>query len=164
MAVHSFKTIQKVPAPISEVWAFFSNPSNLQVITPNNLGFNILSEKEEGIYSGQIIEYTVKPLLGIPVYWMTEITHVGVEQYFVDEQRYGPYAMWHHKHFFRQIEGGTEMVDIVHYKIPMYFIGDLVNKLVVKNKLKEIFNYRYEIVEKLFGNWPGGGEKRIIFS
>lgn len=153
MAVHTYKTKQNIPASISEVWEFFSTPSNLQVITPPELDFNIISESEEGIYAGQIIEYTVKPLLGISVYWMTEITHVEVNKYFVDEQRYGPYSMWHHKHYFKEIEGGTEMTDVVHYKVPFLFIGDLANKIIIKDKLKVIFDFRHKAVQKRFGNW-----------
>jgi ligand-binding SRPBCC domain-containing protein len=103
------------------------------------------------MYAGQIIEYTVKPLLGIPIYWMTEITHVVEKKYFVDEQRYGPYSLWHHQHHFKEIEGGVEMTDIVHYKIPFWFIGDIANNLLVKNQLQQIFDYRYRIVEKRFG-------------
>lgn len=154
MAVHTFKTIQNIPASISEVWEFFSTPSNLQIITPPKLGFKIISEPEAGIYAGQIIEYTVKPLLGIHVYWMTEITHVEMNRYFVDEQRYGPYSMWHHKHYFKEIDGGTEMTDVVHYKVPLSFIGAIVNKLIVKKKLKEIFDFRHLAVQQMFGVWP----------
>jgi ligand-binding SRPBCC domain-containing protein len=103
------------------------------------------------MYAGQIVEYTVKPLLGIPIYWMTEITHVIEKKYFVDEQRYGPYSLWHHQHHFKEIESGVEMTDIVHYKIPFWFIGDIANHLLVKNQLQQIFDYRYRIVEKRFG-------------
>jgi len=163
MAIHTLKTIQNIPAPISEVWDFFSKPTNLKVITPSELDFNIISEEEEGIYSGQIIEYTVKPLLGVPVYWMTEITHVGVNKYFVDEQRQGPYAMWHHKHYFKEISGGTEMIDVVHYQLPMFFLGDIINKLIVKNKLKGIFSYRFDVVERIFGRWHGKIDKVVYF-
>lgn len=103
------------------------------------------------MYPGQIIEYTVKPVLGIPLYWMTEITHVEPLVYFVDEQRYGPYSMWHHQHHFRQTESGVEMTDIIHYKIPFWFIGDLANSLFVKKQLQSIFAYRTGAVEKRFG-------------
>ncbi|MDQ3535654.1 MAG: SRPBCC family protein [Bacteroidota bacterium] len=163
MAIHSLKTTQNIPVPINEVWEFFSSPANLQVITPKELGFKIISEREDGIYSGQIIEYTVKPLLGIPVYWMTEITHVGMHQYFVDEQRHGPYSMWHHKHHFREIKGGTQMTDIVHYKIPLFFIGGIINSLIVKKKLQGIFDYRFNVVERIFGVWPEQNDKKIYF-
>ena len=103
------------------------------------------------MYAGQIIEYTVKPILGIPLYWMTEITHVQDLQFFVDEQRFGPYTMWHHQHHFKAIDGGVEMTDIVHYKLPLWFLGDIANSAFVKKQLNGIFDYRFKKVEALFG-------------
>lgn len=151
--VYSLKTVQKIPIGLDSAWEFFSSPANLQEITPNNLGFKILSKHHgEKMYAGQIIEYKVSPLLGIPLYWMTEITHVEDKKYFVDEQRYGPYRMWHHQHHFKEMEGGVEMTDIVHYKLPLWFLGDIANSLLVKNQLKGIFDYRFKKVEALFGN------------
>jgi ligand-binding SRPBCC domain-containing protein len=150
--IYSLKTVQKIPITLNEAWEFFSRPDNLKHITPSNLDFVIKSKHHgERMYAGQIIEYTVKPLLGIPIYWMTEITHVIEKKYFVDEQRYGPYSLWHHQHHFKEIESGVEMTDIVHYKIPFWFIGDIANHLLVKNQLQQIFDYRYRIVEKRFG-------------
>lgn len=164
MATHFLKTTQKIPADISTVWDFFSNPSNLRVITPTSLDFKIISEiEEEEMYAGQIVEYTVKPLLGIPIYWVTEITHVEKERYFIDEQRNGPYSMWHHKHHFKSIHGGTEMRDVVHYQIPLNVLGDIINKIIVKDKLKEIFEFRFNIVEERFGKWPDPQDKILIF-
>jgi len=108
------------------------------------------------MYKGQFIGYKVKPVLGIPVYWMTEITHVKDKEFFVDEQRYGPYSLWHHQHLFNEIEGGVEMTDIVHYKIPFWFIGDIANGLFVRKKLESVFQYRDERVEAMFGKWELG--------
>jgi ligand-binding SRPBCC domain-containing protein len=105
------------------------------------------------MYAGQIIEYTVKPVLGIPVYWMTEITHVEEGRFFVDEQRFGPYRFWHHQHHFHEIPGGVEMTDIVHYKNPLWLLGDLANGLFVKKRLEQIFDFRFKKVEELFGAW-----------
>ncbi len=105
------------------------------------------------MYPGQIIEYKVRPMLGIPVYWMTEITHVEKEKYFVDEQRFGPYALWHHQHHFKAIEGGVEMTDIIHYKVPMGILGDIANSLFVDRSLKNIFRYRHKAVEQKFGKF-----------
>ena len=102
------------------------------------------------MYAGQIIEYKVSPVLGIPLYWMTEITHVEQHKFFVDEQRFGPYSMWHHQHHFREVPGGVEMTDIVHYKMPFWFLGDIANTLFVKKQLNDIFNYRFKAVEKIF--------------
>jgi ligand-binding SRPBCC domain-containing protein len=158
MATYSFQTIQRIPITLELAWDFFSNPANLQRITPGEMGFEIVSTFHGAtMYPGQLIEYTVKPLLGIPLYWMTEITHVQDMQYFIDEQRFGPYTLWHHQHHFKAIEGGVEMIDIVHYRIPLGPLGDLANALFVRAKLKKIFDFRYEAVENLFGKWSAKG-------
>lgn len=152
--VYSLKTVQKIPVDLETAWNFFSRPANLKDITPKNLGFNIISKYHgEEMYPGQIIEYKVSPLLGIPLYWMTEITHVQDKKYFVDEQRYGPYSMWHHQHHFKAIEGGVEMTDIVHYKLPLWFLGDIANTIMVKAQLKKIFGFRVTAVEEKFGKF-----------
>lgn len=152
MGVHSLKTVQFLPVSLEKAWDFFSSPANLATITPSYMGFEIKSKHHgEKMYPGQIIEYTVKPVLGIPLYWMTEITHVVEGRYFIDEQRFGPYSMWHHQHHFREVEGGVEMTDIVHYKIPLWVLGDLANALFVRGQLNGIFKYRYQKVEALFG-------------
>lgn len=156
MAVHVLQTVQKIPVPLHQAWDFFSSPDNLKVITPTHLGFKVLSQSPQPkMYAGQIIEYTVKPLLNIPMYWMTEITHVQEQEFFVDEQRFGPYAMWHHQHHFTAIEGGVEMTDLVHYKIPLGWLGDIANTAFVKSQLQHIFSFRFKKVEELFGVWPG---------
>ncbi len=149
--VYSLKTIQLIPTDINTAWDFFSNPSNLKDITPNNLGFKVIS-KHHGykMYAGQIIEYKVSPVLGIPLYWMTEITHVEDKKYFVDEQRFGPYSLWHHQHHFKEVQGGVEMMDIVHYKIPFWLLGDIANSLFIEKQLKGIFDYRYKKVDEMF--------------
>jgi ligand-binding SRPBCC domain-containing protein len=150
--VYSIKTVQKIPIPLNAAWDFFSSPVNLAAITPTNLGFNIVSKHHgDKMYAGQIIEYKVSPVLGIPLYWMTEITHVQDKQFFVDEQRFGPYSMWHHQHHFKAVDGGVEMTDIVHYKLPFWFLGDIANTLFVKKQLQGIFDFRWKRVEELFG-------------
>jgi ligand-binding SRPBCC domain-containing protein len=150
--VYSFKTVQKMPMSLDKAWEFFSNPANLANITPDNMGFKTISKYHgDTMYAGQVIEYRVSPVLGIPLYWMTEITHVDDKKYFVDEQRYGPYSMWHHQHHFKAIEGGVEMTDIVHYKLPLWFLGDIANTLFVNKQLNGIFDYRFKKVEELFG-------------
>jgi ligand-binding SRPBCC domain-containing protein len=156
--------VQKLALSLDEAWDFFSKPDNLQAITPTQLGFKIQSLYHGNqMYPGQIIEYTVKPILGIPLYWMTEITHVVEKKYFVDEQRYGPYSMWHHQHHFKEIAGGVEMTDIVHYKNPFGFIGGIANGLFVKNQLKGIFSFRFEKTNELFGAWPGQKDNALVF-
>ncbi len=150
--VYSLKTIQKLPISLDAAWDFFSSPANLKEITPSNLGFNIVSKYHgEKMYAGQIIEYKVSPVLGIPLYWMTEITHVEDKKYFVDEQRFGPYNLWHHQHHFKAVVGGVEMTDIVHYKLPLGFLGDIANTLFVKKQLQGIFDYRFKVVTEKFG-------------
>ena len=150
--VYSIKTVQVIPVSLEKAWDFFSNPANLATITPDSLGFRIIS-KHHGpkMYPGQIIEYKVSPLLGLPLYWMTEITHTEEGKYFVDEQRFGPYSLWHHQHHFRAVPEGVEMTDIVHYKLPCWFLGDIAHALFVKKQLKGIFDYRYKKVKELFG-------------
>lgn len=154
MAVYSIKTVQRMPVSLAQAWDFFSSPANLQTITPPYMGFTIISQHHgDKMYPGQIIEYKVTPVLGIPLYWMTEITHVQEERFFVDEQRFGPYSLWHHQHHFKAIEGGVEMTDIVHYKLPLWWLGDMANALFVKKQLAGIFEYRKKKVEEMFGKF-----------
>jgi len=151
--VYSLKTVQILKVSLDEAWDFFSSPKNLQKITPQKLGFQIISQHHgEKMYAGQIIEYKVKPVMGIPLYWMTEITHVEDKKYFVDEQRFGPYSMWHHQHHFREVSEGVEMTYIVHYKLPLWILGDMAHSLFVKSQLQGNFDHRYEVTERLFNN------------
>lgn len=149
--IHTLKSKQILPISIDEAWAFLSDPKNLKTITPDYMSFDILSGADRPMYPGQIIQYIVTPILGIKTNWVTEITHVADKQFFVDEQRFGPYALWHHKHFIRAVEGGVEMEDIVDYKLPFGWFGNLFHGLIVKPKLKEIFNYREQKLKELFG-------------
>lgn len=150
--VFNLKRVQHLPISLSDAWNFFSSPANLVELTPTYLSFKIISlHHGEKMYSGQIIEYTVKPVLGIPLYWMTEITHVEHQKYFIDEQRYGPYCLWNHQHHFKENDSGVEMTDIIHYKLPLWFLGNIANSLFVKKELNKIFEYRFEKAEELFG-------------
>jgi ligand-binding SRPBCC domain-containing protein len=154
MAVYSLKRVQTLPVSLEEAWAFFSNPANLKVITPPYMGFEVTSDpdfSQREMYAGQVITYTVKPVLGIPLFWMTEITHVEKNAFFVDEQRVGPYSLWHHQHHFKVVEGGVEMTDLVHYRVPLGWLGDLANSLFVRRQLKSIFDYRWNKLEAMFG-------------
>lgn len=145
------KQVQKLPVPVKEAWNFFSNPENLIKITPASLDFRITSEiTGEEIYKGQIITYKVRPLFGIDLPWVSEITHVERHKLFVDEQIKGPYKMWRHEHHFKPINGDTEMTDIVQYKIPFGWLGNL-GLPVVKKQLERIFTYRRNKVGELFG-------------
>jgi ligand-binding SRPBCC domain-containing protein len=151
--LYTLHKLQKLPIPLSEAWDFMGDPKNLAVITPDSMGFVTESGDERKMFAGQIITYTITPLLGIKLQWVTEITHVKAPEFFVDEQRYGPYAFWHHKHFLKEIPGGTEMEDIIHYKVPMGFLGRLVHPFLVKPKLEEIFAYREKKLIELFGEF-----------
>lgn len=154
MAVHSLERTQCIPADPERIWSFFSDPVNLPAITPPYMQFKILSRGGNGhTYAGQIIEYRLRPLPFFSTYWMTEITHVHDGRYFVDEQRRGPYSLWHHQHHFKKIEGGVEMTDIVHYALPFGFIGNLAHQLFVRRQLEGIFRFRFQRVEELFGKY-----------
>jgi ligand-binding SRPBCC domain-containing protein len=142
-----------IPADLPQVWKFFCDPSNLALITPPSLRFKVLyASSNDQIYPGQIIEYTVRPLAGVPLYWMTEITQVRDQEYFADEQRLGPYRLWHHQHHFRVIPGGVEMTDIVHYALPWDPLSRPFLPLV-RQKLDDIFAFRTKKAEELWGSW-----------
>jgi ligand-binding SRPBCC domain-containing protein len=137
---------------MDEAWDYFSTPKNLQEITPDDLKFNILTNLDGvRMYPGQIIHYIVTPLLGIPMRWTTEISHVKEGAYFVDEQRFGPYAFWHHKHFFEPIEGGVLATDVIDYALPLGPLGRLANTLFVRKQLEHIFDFRERKLIEMFG-------------
>jgi len=159
--MHQITCKQTLPMSLNEAWDFFSSPINLKTITPDYLGFEILTDLSENsynsgkMYPGQLITYKVSPLLGIKMTWVTEIKHVKHQEFFVDEQMIGPYAIWHHKHMFKEVElangkTGVEMTDVVDYKLPFGFLGNLVHPILVKNKVKEIFSYRTKKLDELF--------------
>ncbi|NIJ54103.1 SRPBCC family protein [Dyadobacter arcticus] len=142
---------QTLPISLDEAWTFFSDPANLKEITPPHMDFVVTSKsRADKMYAGQIIRYIVKPVLGIPLKWCTEITHVVDKQYFVDEQRFGPYAFWHHQHRFTAVENGTFMEDILHYKIPFGFLGNWVDALFVQGEVQGIFDYRKKVLTARF--------------
>lgn len=152
MKVYKLERIQKIPISLDEAWQFFSRPENLRKITPKEMGFVIKSDvKDIEMFSGMLIVYTVKPVLGIPMTWVTEIKNIKDKEHFIDEQRFGPYSLWHHQHKFKAIEGGVEMTDVVQYVLPLGIIGQIMNTLFIKNKLKQIFDFRVKVVEELFG-------------
>ncbi len=155
MKIYTLHTKQNLPISLEEAWNFLSSPENLKVITPDYMGFHILSGAGRPMFPGQIIQYIVTPVAGIKTKWVTEITHVKDLEYFVDEQRFGPYSLWHHKHFIREIEGGVEMEDIVDYKLPFGILGQMVHPFLVAPKLNEIFEYRRKKLIELFGDYHG---------
>ena len=142
---------QTLPIPQREAWDFFSDPGNLPRITPPWLGFEVTSEPPPRMYPGMVLTYRVRPLLGIPVSWMTEITQVSEPDYFIDEQRFGPYRLWHHEHRFETAAGGTRVIDTVHYALPAGPLSPLVDRLIVRRQLANIFGYRRRVLEERFG-------------
>ncbi len=140
-----------LPITIEECWQFFSSPKNLKLITPAYMGFNIIDVEETSMYPGQIIKYNVTPLFGINMKWVTEISHAEKNKFFVDEQRFGPYKFWHHKHIFKVIDGGVKVIDILDYALPFGFLGVLFHPYLIKPKLDEIFNYREKKLIEIFG-------------
>lgn len=152
MNFFSIKSTQHLSISLEQAWDFFSSPNNLVKITPPDMDFVITSDKKDGekMYAGQIITYTIKPMLGIPVKWMTEITHVKEGEYFVDEQRFGPYKLWHHNHTFKKTATGVEMHDEVNYVLPFGFIGTLAHSLFIRKRIEYIFSYRTKVLNELF--------------
>ena len=151
--MYQIHTFQKLPISKKQAWDFLSDPKNLKMITPDYMGFDIIDGADRKMYQGQVIQYIVTPVAGIKTKWVTEITHVKENEFFVDEQRFGPYKLWHHKHFIKEISDGIEMEDIIHYKLPFGILGRMVHPFLVKNKLEEIFSYRKEKLEELFGKY-----------
>lgn len=152
MNFYSIKSTQHLPISLEEAWDFFSSPNNLAKITPPDMGFIITSDKKDGekMYAGQIITYILKPMLGIPVKWMTEITHVKEGEYFIDEQRFGPYKLWHHRHSFKKTATGVEMHDEVNYALPFGILGTMAHNLFIRKRIEYIFEYRTKVLEQQF--------------
>ncbi len=150
--MYCLKYYQKLPITLEKSWDYFSSPVNLKFLTPSYLDFCITNDLEGKLmYPGQIITYTIRPFLNIPIEWVTEITQVEKPYYFIDEMRFGPYKFWHHEHRFKEIENGIEMIDTIYYKLPFSYIGQLLNSLKVKSDIEKIFFYRKKVLEDLFG-------------
>jgi ligand-binding SRPBCC domain-containing protein len=139
---------QFLPISIEKAWDFFATPKNLNEVTPKDMVFKIMGDIPEKMYQGMFIRYKITPMLNIQLDWCTEITHIQEGQFFVDEQRKGPYNIWHHEHHFKSVEGGVLMTDILHYDVGMGILGWIAGKLFVDNKVKQIFEYRKEILGK----------------
>lgn len=150
MKLHRLTAKQWLPLSIEEAWEFFSIPENLDRITPDDMSFEILSGSGERTFSGQIISYSIRPIANIPVSWVTEISHCVDHEYFIDEQRFGPYRFWHHLHRFKQHEGGVLMEDVLHYALPGGIIGELLGGPVIHKKVRAIFSYREKELERIF--------------
>ena len=141
---------QLLPVGLDEAWTFFSSPYNLNLITPEDLDIKILDNLPESIHQGLLIRYKIKPMLNIPLDWVTEITVVKEKEYFIDEQRKGPYRVWHHEHHFKEVSGGVLMTDKLSYDIGMSIIGTIAGRLWVDKQVQYIFSYRKKKLNELF--------------
>ena len=150
MKLYRLHRTQTLPVSVEEAWQFFSSPLNLSAITPSWLNLKVAGESPDPMFAGMLIRYRVTPLLGIPVTWISEITHVDPPHCFVDEQRFGPYRFWHHRHHFRPVNGGIEMTDAVSYRLKYGPVGTLMHAFLVKKRLEAIFDFRQGALERLF--------------
>src|SRR5436190_20564650 len=150
MKIYTLSKKQFLPIPLLEAWNFFSSPETLPKISPDNMNIQVEYMSGAGMYPGQIVRYRVQLLPFLRIAWTAEITHVAAPNYFVDNQRSGPYAMWHHQHHFKEVPGGTEMTDEVNYAMPFGWLGRLAHRLFVRRKLDRIFAGRFQKLEQLF--------------
>ena len=162
MKVYRLYSKQGMKCSKEEAWEFLSDPRNLRKITPKDLDFQITNDPSERMYPGMIITYNLKPLLGITQTWVTEITQVNHPDFFIDEQRFGPYNMWHHEHRISEGDGEVVMEDEIHYVIPFGYLGRIANSLIVKNELKKIFKFRQNVITEMFGESKIRSELKII--
>jgi ligand-binding SRPBCC domain-containing protein len=154
MTINTLHFEQKIPATIPVIWDFISSPKNLKIITPPHMGFDIITKNlPDKMYPGIIISYYVKPIIGFKMLWVSEITQVKNQEYFVDEQKIGPYRLWHHQHHIQPIVRGVLMTDIVNYSPPYGLIGKIANKIFIKHQLDEIFDFRTKKLVELFGKY-----------
>lgn len=144
------KQEQLLPISLSDAWDFFSNPQNLNLITPPKMVFEITSPLPQKMYEGMLITYKIEPLLKIPMKWCTEITHIKELSFFIDEQRIGPYRLWHHEHHFREVENGVLMTDLLYYEIGKGIFGKIAGALFVHKAVQKIFDYRKTKLTELF--------------
>lgn len=164
MSLYTLQSVQKIPSSINDLWNFISSPANLKIITPDYMGFNIKTRNlPEKMFSGMLISYDVSPFKGIRINWISEITHIKEFEYFIDEQRFGPYKFWHHLHNITPIEAGVLMTDTVRYKPPFCVLGKIANYLFIRKRLNEIFDYRTKKIEEIFGKFKGNDISSIKF-
>ena len=156
MRTYHLNRRQALPVDPETAWRFFSNPANLRLITPPWLDFNILSRLPDAIYTGLVITYSIRPLAGIGISWVSEITQVKPPGFFVDEQCRGPFSFWRHQHHLQKIPEGVENKDEVQYRLPAGPIGILVHSIFVRRKLEAIFDFRHDVCREIFGSGRGG--------
>ena len=153
MKIYTFKNQQKLPINIDTAWEFLCNPNNLEKLTPAKMQMKLLSKITKPMYPGQILKHRVTLFPGIKTTWVSEIRQYKHKDYFVDVQLFGPYALWHHKHFVKEIDGGVITEDVIDYKVPFGILGQLLHPIIVKPKLEAIFNYRTSQMEAMFGSY-----------
>jgi ligand-binding SRPBCC domain-containing protein len=154
--VHQIKQTQQLPISLTEAWEFFSTPANLLDLTPTSMQLTAINQPAEKMYPGMISTYELKPVPGVKFTWVTEITHIEDNVRFVDEQRSGPFRFWHHEHALKEIQGGTEVTDTLHYAIPFHFAGEIANKLFIEKEIHAVFAYRYYKLKEKFGAFHVG--------
>jgi len=151
MALYRFEHTQIIPLTLEDSWRFFTNPRNLSELTPAAMNFRHRFEPDaERVYPGMILAYSLTPMAGIPVNWVTEITHVEPLVRFIDEQKSGPFSMWHHIHEFSEVPEGTKIHDTLYYSLPFSFLGQFAHSLFVKNQIENIFRYRSKRMKEIF--------------
>lgn len=156
MKIYHLKQKQFLPITLTEAWSFFSDPRNLESITPPRLKFQIVNvSMDRDVYEGQVIHYRIQILPLVWVTWLTEITKVKNMEYFIDDQRLGPYSLWHHQHHFREVRGGVEMSDAVTYALPLGWLGRIAHALFVRAELLSIFLHRRQVLERRFSRSEG---------
>ncbi len=152
--MYQIKRTQIIPLDLATFWDFFMKADTLLVITPKHMGMEMRTQVPESMYEGLMIEYRMRPLFGIPLNWIAEIKTVKEQALFIDEQRKGPFKIWHHEHHFRAVEGGVEMTDLLTYALPLGFLGRMSHGLLVKPRLEALFDHRYQVLEQIFGKTP----------
>ena len=151
MQVFTIYKTQKLPIPLPEIWEFFSDPHNLKDITPVDLGLQIKTAPKEKMYNGMIITYRVTLIANFSMTWVTEIKNIHQPHSFIDEQRFGPYRFWHHRHTFRDVPGGVEIGDLIHYALPFGIFSPMINDAIIAPKLEKIFTHRAQTLAYKFG-------------
>lgn len=150
---YQLNRIQQLHCDLVTAWDFFSSPHNLSLITPKEMQFKVLNDlPDENMYEGMTIDYKISPLLGISMRWQTRITQIDEGKSFTDFQQQGPYKLWNHFHEFIPNKNGVLMKDTVKYELPLGLLGDIAHSLMVKKKVNHIFDYRYQVLEKLFNS------------
>ena len=160
MKIYEVSYTQKLPTTLDKAWAYFTNPDNLEVLTPKDMGLRnkvsakeILVHSDNSLYIGKLITHNIKllPFLPFRMDWVSEITHLESKHYFVDQQVTGPYAYWHHTHIFREIPQGIEAIDVIRYALPLGVLGRMMQPVFIQPKLQEVFAFRHKILEAHFG-------------